>query len=506
MADLQTLLKTIPEGPQYQEIRDALARVARTFPEQMAEIDEARVKRFVSDVDSGARDDTQIRNDIFQYVVTPEVISERLGVSMDEANALVNQTGGAQFALNDRVDNAGELDSSTRDATYGAPLTILYGRKQQWYFDPATNKHYVSYGLPDSDLEVFFEAEKDQIDALFGQGQVPNNVIRTSLSELTARQNFTFGGNVTEMEGAGSFEQQYERAMAMGLDTEGLPEWVKSDQKALDLVFIGQTEGKSNTWIIEQIAKLPSFQQRFPNIDKLKALNLSTEDAIGAFLEFEGNLKTLQRQFGGSEETVTPDVVGSLMGQGYSLADVQTTFTTFKRMKDYQPALQAFNEVLAAQGQPPMTPEDQFEFLQGNAPQEIYDIYESSSFREEAVAAGLGDALTAAEAIELALQTPGVMTQESVAAGMREAAQLALRMRSQIDLGEFGLDIDDIIDLSLGATPRSGKLLSEVTEGLQRATQQGKAFVSEQRANPFTGFSSQGVAQQSSLGTLRQDR
>lgn len=110
MADLQTLLKSIPEGPQYQEIRDALARVARTFPEQMAEIDEARVMRFVSDVDNGVRDDTQIRNDIFQYVVTPEVISERLGVSMDEANALVNQSGGAQFALNDRVDNAGELD------------------------------------------------------------------------------------------------------------------------------------------------------------------------------------------------------------------------------------------------------------------------------------------------------------------------------------------------------------------------------------------------------------
>ena len=506
MAELQLLLDQIPEGAQYQQIRDALARVARTFPEQMAEIDVARVQRFVSDVDSGTRDDRQIRNDIFQYVVTPEVISDRLGISMEEANALVYQTDGAQFALNDRVDNAGELDSSTRDATYSAPLTILYGRKQQWYFDPRTNKHYVSYGLPNSDRHFFFEAEKDQIDALFGQGNVPNNVERTTLGELTSRQNFVFGGNVGEMEGTGSFEQQYQRAVEIGLDTDGLPDWVKSDQTAMDIVFIAQAEGKTNTWVIEQISKLNSFKQRFPNIDKLKSLNMSTEDAVGAFLEYEGNLKTLTRQFGADEATVTPDVVGSLMSQGYSMEHVNTTFSTFKRMKDYQPALQAFNEVLVAQGQPFMTPEDQFEFLQGNAPQEIYDIYESSSFREEAVAAGLGDALTASKAIDLALQTPGVTSQEQVAAGMREAAQMALRMRSQIDLSEFGLDIDDIIDVSLGAAPRSGKLLSEVTEGLQRALAQGKAFVNEKRANPFTGFSQQGIAQQQSLGTLRQDR
>ena len=132
MADLQELLKLIPEGEQYQEVRDALARIDRTFPEQMAEIDAARVQRFISDVDSGVRDDTQIRNDMFQYIVGSDVIQERLGVSAEEAEALINQTDGAQFALNDRVDNAGELDSTTRDATYGAPLTILYGRKHQW--------------------------------------------------------------------------------------------------------------------------------------------------------------------------------------------------------------------------------------------------------------------------------------------------------------------------------------------------------------------------------------
>lgn len=505
MADLQTLLAEIPEGDQYQYIRDALARVNATFPEQMAEIDIARVQRFVSDVDTGTRSALQIRNDIFQYVVEPGVIAERLGISEQEAWDLINMTGGAQFATRTDIDATGNIDA-TRDSTYSAPLTILYGRNMQWYLDPRTNKYYVAYGLPNSDNFVFFEAEADQIDALFGPGGGPPNAQQATLADLTARSNYYFSGNVTEMEGSGSFEAAYERQIALGLETTGLPEWVKSDQKAMDLVFIAQAEGKSNDWVIEQISKLPSFQQRFPQLDQLKSLNMTTIEAVTAFLEFEGNLKVLTRQFGSDDSTVTPDVVGSLLSKGYSYEDVQTTFSTFKRMNDYQPALQAFNEVLAANGMAPLSPEDQFDFLTGNAPQEVYDLYESSSFREEAVAAGLGDALTASEAIELALQTPGVTSQDKIAAGLREAAQLALRMRAQIDLGEFGLNTDDIIDMSLGVAPRSGAVISEITEALQRATQQGKAFVQEKRANPYTGFTSTGIAQQSSLGSLRTQR
>lgn len=510
MADLQTLLALIPDGPEYQMLKDALARVARTFPEQMAEITADRVSGWVNEIGTGtpsggvseARDASQIRNDIFKYIVGEDVIMSTLGVDRQTAQNLINQTGGAQFALFEGLQETGSLTADT----YGAPLTLVYGQDMQWYFDPRTNKYYVAYGMPNSDLTIFFEAEADQITALFGEGGAPPGAISTSLSELTARQNFYFGGNVSEMEGTGSFEAQIERIMATSFDTSGLPDWMKADQKALDIVFIAQMEGKSSAWIIEQVSKLDSFKARFPNIQALVDLNLTMEQAVNAFLEYESKLTQLARQFGTDESTVTPDVVGNLIGAGYSAEDVAMTFSVFKRMQDYAPALQAFNEVLMANGMAPLTPEDQFDFLTGNAPQEVYDIYEATNFREQATAAGLGDALSAQEAIDLALITPGMTRQESIAQGMQQAAQFALRMRAQIDLGEFGLDIDDIIDVSLGVAPRSGTLMSEVNQALSRAVSQAKAFVDTERAAPFTNFTRQGIPQQTSLTTLRPER
>lgn len=509
MADIQDLLALIPSGSKYQMLIDALVRVNATFPEQMAEITAARVQGWVNEITSGqpsaatnyapARDATQIRNDIFKYIVGEDVIMERLGVSREEAQALINMTGGAQFATNPQVANQGTPNAA-------APLTILYGQKQQWYFDPRTNKYYVAYGMPNSDTYMFFEVEDDQLVALFGEGNKPNNVINTTVAELAGRPNYYFAGNVAEMAGTGSFEQQYERIIATALDTTGLPDWMLEDQAAMDIVLVGQLEGKTNDWIIEQISKLPSFKARFPGLEAFKSLNMTTAQAVTAFLEYESSLKTLARQFGQDEATITPELVGALVTKGYSIEDVGFTYKTFKRMEEYAPALAAFNEVLVANGMNPLTPEDQYQFLSGNAPQEIYDIYESSSFREEAVAAGLGDALTASEAIDLALATPGMTNQQQIAAGMREAAQFALRLRSQLDLGQFGLNIDDIIDLSLGVNPRSGVELSQVQQQLTRAIQQGKAFTETQRATPFSRFTTSGVPQQASLSTLRQER
>lgn len=500
MADIQTLLAQIPAGTQFGEIRDALIRIDRTFPEQLAEIDESRVLGWVQEVEGpGGRDHIAIRNDIFRYIVTNDEIEERLGVSDAEAEALINQTGGAQFALNEQVRAAGDVNVNPE-----AALSLVFSPTQKWYFDGASNKWYTTYKSPDSNRQLLFEADADQMESLFGKGGTPDSFERKSLSSLTSRTDVTFAGNVAEMEGTGTFEEEWRRMKLLSLDTYELPEWVRADPTAIDLAMIGQVEGKSNEWVIEQISKLPSFQKRFPGIKSFKDQGLSTSEAVGAFLEFETGLKQMEKQFGRSPDRITPDMVGALVGKGYNIEQVQKTYTTFKRMEDYAPALQAFNEILAANGKQPLSGTSTIEFLEGTAPQDVYDIYEASSFRESAETAGLGGLFSAHKAISAALQTPGVATPESITSGMQEAAKLVLRLRANIDLGQFGLANDDLIDMSLGLRPQSGRSSAEIQQSVEQAVTAARAFLQPQ-ATPSTGFSSTGLPQARSLGNLRQE-
>jgi hypothetical protein len=504
MASLTELISAIPQGSQYNLIKDALIRVDRTFPEKMAEIDLARVQKFVSDVDNGIRSASRIRNDIFKYIVGEETIMERLGVDSATAQQLI--AGTQQFALNQDINEAGDLATSRRGVEiHSAPLTILFSPSLKWYKDPKTNLYYASYKLPNSAREYIFEAEHDQMLALFGQQPPPAENV--SFAQLTGRDTVTFGGNIAEMQGRGSFDTEFARIKATALDNGMLPEWIRNDPAAMDFVVIAHLEGKSNEWTIEQVSKLPSFKARFPGIEAFKSLNMTTSEAVGAFLEYESNLIRLERMAGRDGSRVTPSIVGGLATKGYAFEHIEQTYAVFKRMNDYAPALDAFNQILVANGQNPLvSTADKYNFLMGNAPSQIYDIYEASSFREAATQAGLGDVFSASDAMNAALQTPGQFSLAQATKGMQQAAQLALRLRHEIDIGSFGLDVDELIDVSLGFAPRSGRVESDIAQGIERAVQAGRAFVEGQRAKPFTGFSDSGTPQQRSLGNLRQQR
>lgn len=141
----------------------------------------------------------------------------------------------------------------------------------------------------------------------------------------------------------------------------------------------------------------------------------------------------------------------------------------------------------------PLGPNDQIEFLEGNAPQELYDIYEASAIEEVATATGLDEFFTAQDAIERALATPGEMEHQQITQSMQQAAQLVLRNRQAINLDRYGLDAEDIIDMSLGIEPQSGRPTAEVREVLSRLTQEAEATIRNQRGRPFTGFDEEGT-------------
>jgi len=115
----------------------------------------------------------------------------------------------------------------------------------------------------------------------------------------------TFGGNIAEMEGRGSFEAEIDRVVALALDEGKLPDWLEdsASERVYDLLYIAQSEGKSDAWFLEQVSKLPEFHTRFPGISVLRDLGMDLTESIGAFLEMEQGLRTLQLQYG-----LSPDI------------------------------------------------------------------------------------------------------------------------------------------------------------------------------------------------------
>ena len=383
-------------------------------------------------------------------------------------------------------------------------LTILTGKEMEWFFDKTTGKWYVAYGLPKSDMRMVFEASPEQMDALFGKGQRPVDYANRTLEQVTRGSKSIFGGDIAEMEGTGSFEAEVRRVKAVALEEGLLPDWADKTPEIMDILYVSQAESKSMEWTVEQISKTASFKERFPGINKIKeAGNLTLIDAITGFLEFEAGVRAAVNSIGGNINKVKPEVVGGLLKKGHSLETVTNTIAKFDRMRAYRPALQAFNAVLKANGMDPVkTLQDQFDFLSGNAPSDVYDVWEASSVAEAAAAAGLSDIFTAEDAMSFAVATEGTTALQDATGMFQEAAQMLLRLRNEVDMGLYGLDQEEVIDLALGQVPRSGRSAAEITENMNRAVLSAQKTLSG-KAKPFKGFTDSGVQKDVSLGSLR---
>jgi hypothetical protein len=174
-------------------------------------------------------------------------------------------------------------------------------------------------------------------------------------------------------------------------------------------------------------------------------------------------------------------------------------------MEDHAPALAAFNQMLEANGMDTLdTTAEMYEFLSGAGAQEMYELYEQSSLREAAVAFGLGDIFTSDEVIDAVLAMPNAVTVQGAYQSLQVAAQQILQFRNQIELGQYGLDADDLIDLSLGIAPRSGADQAEIGFMMQRVAQEAQAFSRKQRVSPYYGFTAEGVPQAKSFGRKKQ--
>lgn len=386
----------------------------------------------------------------------------------------------------------------------GIPLHILASPSLKWFKDASTGRFYAQYNLPGGAGTVLFEAEPEQISALFPSGSPPGVSTFNFNAEL-GKDGVHFGGNVSEVEGEGSWESEVERTIALALNQQSLPDWIKNDAQARDLLWVAVTEDRTDEWFYSQVSKTASFKTRYPGVASLTGKGLSVVEAVKAHTQFETQLKTLHAAAGFTPDAITPAIVGQLLTKGYSAQAVQESYSVWKRMNDHAPALAAFNNVLAANGQAPLTGASLYDFLQGNAPSEIYDIYEAAAINEAAVAAGFGGLFTAEDALSLALETTRDLTVDQAYEQFSQVAMQALRFRHELDIGQFGLDVEDLIDVSFGRAPRSGKNIADIGENLARAAASAEASLNS-KAKPFVGFTPDGRPMAQSLGGLRQQQ
>jgi hypothetical protein len=378
-------------------------------------------------------------------------------------------------------------------------ISILTSPSQQFFFDPATGLWYISYKLPNSDRRVVFEATGAQMDSIFGDGQRPTSYQETSFANLTKTQ--TFSGDIVEMSGTGSFESEVARVTQLALDEGQLPQWAQDDKAVMDIIYIAHTEKKSDEWVIEQISKLDSFKARYPGIEVYKNLGLTTEDAVTGWLEMDQTIKQNMLRLGIDPKTLSPATVGDIIKQGHSATDVKFVYDSFQKFQDNAGALAAFNEVLVEHGMQPLSAEDQLAFLEGNAPVELYTLWEEASFNQAAQDAGLD--IGVQDAISLASATEGFTSYSDAYAGLNKAASSLLAFRTELDSSRYGLDQEDLIDIALGIAPRSGRSAAEIGQGMERALSAARAGVDGPRANRFRQYSKEGTPQAVSTSRAR---
>lgn len=398
----------------------------------------------------------------------------------------------------DRLANPPTPPSQT-GGTEPSTIRVLGSPSLQWSFDKANGTWYASYQLPNSSRRVFFEATGQQMDAIFGSGKRPSVYQNTTFEQMTKTQ--TFSGDIVEMSGEGTFEHEVQRVTQLALDEGTLPKWAQDDPAVMDLVYIAHTEGKSQEWLVEQISKLQSFKNRFPGIQTYTNLGLSITDAVGGFLEMEQGIKAHMVRQGVNPDSLSPQIVGDIISKGHSLTDVNFVYDSFERFNANAGALAAFNEVLAERGQQPLSADDQMAFLEGNAPPELYRLWEQASFNQAAQDAGLD--ISVQDAIELAQRTEGFTGYDAAFQSLNKAASSLLRFRGDLDASRYGLDPEDLIDIAVGIAPRSGRSAAEIGQGMERALSAARAGVDGPRASRFRQFTQEGTPQAVSTSRSR---
>jgi hypothetical protein len=374
---------------------------------------------------------------------------------------------------------------------------VEYNQGGTWYkisgYPGVSGDTYAIEYTLDSGRKIYYLASKSELDSIFGEGQTPPQVTNETWSNFSAPTDRFFGGAASEVIGTNdNFATRVTRVIQSGGTNElPLPDFVQNNQDLLDIFFLAVAEGKSESWLLREMSKVQAFKDEFPGIDTIYAQTQDWKEAVNTWNTFSSEITKLNVRYG---ETVdVSDLVSAAVTKGYNIQDIQKTYEIFDKAEQNSDFLTAFQSII---NQDPdvtfdvTTPQGIVDFFEGKAPTEIYDLYEASSIQQQATRFELG--INAESAIQLALQTPGQITEQNIAQTLQSAAIQIARFREDIDVGRYGLTEQALINSALGVkTPGISEI--EIQDAFSRifqeeqALQQKQPFVLNEQSAVFRG-------------------
>ena len=330
--------------------------------------------------------------------------------------------------------------------------------------------YFHEYDLPGGYTVSYF-ASREDLNKIVGPGKDPTDIYATvDYNVYRSREGGVFAGNISDVTGN---TQHYDTRIARTLLTPtgetSLPNWANDSDEIQGLFYVSIAENWTETRFLKEIAVTDSFQQRFPAFQEMLGVtgNNYTE-ALENYKSYEAQVKQLNRKYG--EEADVKGLVEQAIKKGYTVEDIGATYDIFERAESNADALLAFQGVLDKEGLNfnVLSSEGIVKFFEGSAPTQIYDIYEASSIAEQVNRLDLDAEVDYEQALQIAKDTPGQLTQQQISAGLQSAAQTIAKFRQYIDLGYYGLTSDDIINLSLGYREPGGKTEVELATAISR--------------------------------------
>jgi hypothetical protein len=180
--------------------------------------------------------------------------------------------------------------------------------------------------------------------------------------------------------------------------------------------------------------------------------------------------------------TISNKAIGRLIANDVSAEEFSFRVDAAKQIKANPDVFDSFNDLLEANGQKRLkTSEQIFDFLTGRSNSRVYDIYERSSIRGAAEAAGLS--LTRAQARRLGESTADVTGFETALERFARVADDLTTSRQE--LRSFGIGEDDLIAMEFGGQQARVRLR-------EQALRQRQAEVSTRLVTQRAGVNRQG--------------
>jgi hypothetical protein len=170
-------------------------------------------------------------------------------------------------------------------------------------------------------------------------------------------------------------------------------------------------------------------------------------------------------------------MIGRMISGNVSIEEFNTRMSAVQRMQDFKPALNAYRDLLKAQGMDTSDIDGDtglLKFVMGQAPKQFYQLYEQTNVLTQARVSGfVGKEKGVGMAERIAALTPGIMSEADLQLHFAKLAQQARTVLPASQWARQGITKNDLVQLEFGG-PRMGAVAERVTQVLaeQRAFQE----------------------------------